>query len=241
VQGLVRTRDNDGMSLPRLKPVERSTLWDGAYASLKSALLAGRLAPGERLVLRKVADDLGISLTPVRDAVNRLIAEKVLERGGLGPAGAAIVPLLTADQFSQLMTVRSSLEPMAAAAAAEHASKAELDAVEAFLVDMKRSVKENRTERYLEAHYKFHFGIYAMCRMPIVQEIIESAWLRCAPTLTLALPENIPSLKRYASHVATLASLRRGDGEKAAEAILADIESARKDISAMLLEQSARE
>lgn len=228
------------MSLPRLKSVAHGTLWDRAYVSLKSALLAGRLAPGERLVLRKVADDLGISLTPVRDAVNRLIAEKVLERGGLGPAGAAIVPLLSADQFSQLMTVRSSLEPMAAVAAASHASKRELDAVESFLVDMKRSVKENRTERYLEAHYKFHFGIYAMCKMPIVEEIIESAWLRCAPTLTLALPENIPSLKRYSSHVATLAALRRGEGEKAAEAIRADIESARKDISAMLLEKAAR-
>jgi DNA-binding GntR family transcriptional regulator len=228
------------MSLPRLKSVQHGTLWDRAYVSLKSALLAGRLAPGERLVLRKVADDLGISLTPVRDAVNRLVAEKVLEHGGLGPAGGALVPLLSADQFSQLMTVRSSLEPMAAAAAAGHATKPELDAVEAFLVEMKRSVKENRTEKYLEAHYKFHFGIYAMCKMPIVQEIIESAWLRCAPTLTLALPENIPSLKRYASHVATLAALRRGDGDKAAEAIRADIESARKDISAMLREQAKR-
>jgi DNA-binding GntR family transcriptional regulator len=228
------------MSLPRLKSVEHGTLWDRAYVSLKSALLAGRLAPGERLVLRKVADDLGISLTPVRDAVNRLVAEKVLEHGGLGPAGGAVVPLLSADQFSQLMTVRASLEPMAAAAAAAHATKPELDAVEAFLVEMKRSVKENRTEKYLEAHYKFHFGIYAMCKMPIVQEIIESAWLRCAPTLTLALPENIPSLKRYASHVATLAALRRGDGDKAAEGIRADIESARKDISAMLREKPLR-
>ncbi|MDB5883094.1 MAG: Transcriptional regulator, GntR family [Ramlibacter sp.] len=228
------------MSLPRLKSVEHGPLWDRAYVSLKSALLAGRLAPGERLVLRKVADDLGISLTPVRDAVNRLVAEKVLEHGGLGPAGGAVVPLLSADQFSQLMTVRSSLEPMAAAAAAAHAGKAELSAVEAFLVEMKRSVKENRTEKYLEAHYKFHFGIYAMCKMPIVLEIIESAWLRCAPTLTLALPENIPSLKRYASHVATLAALRRGEGEKAAEAIRADIESARKDISAMLRDKAER-
>jgi DNA-binding GntR family transcriptional regulator len=58
--------------------------------------------------------------------------------------------------------------------------------------------------------------------------------------LTLALPENIPSLKRYASHVATLAALRRGDGEKAAQAIRADIESARKDISAMLREAASR-
>src|SRR3569623_8367 len=92
-------RHNAVMSLPRLKSVEHGPLWDRAYVSLKSALLAGRLAPGERLVLRKVADDLGISLTPVRDAVNRLIAEKVLERRGLGPAGGAIVPLLSADQF----------------------------------------------------------------------------------------------------------------------------------------------
>src|SRR3954452_1517729 len=107
------TRHNASMSLPRLKSVEHGPLWDRAYVSLKSALLAGRLAPGERLVLRKVADDLGISLTPVRDAVNRLVAEKVLEHGGLGPAGGAVVPLLNADQFSQLMTVRSSLEPMA--------------------------------------------------------------------------------------------------------------------------------
>ena len=228
------------MSLPRLKSIERSTLWDRAYLALKSALLAGRYAPGERVVLRHVADDLGISLTPVRDAVNRLIAEKVLERGGLGPAGAAIVPLLDEDQFSQLMTVRASLEPLAAAAAATHATAERIDAVERFLLEMKRSVKENRTEKYLEAHYQFHFGIYAMCEMPIVEEIIESVWLRCAPTLTLALPENIPSLKRYGSHVATIAALRKGDGEAAAAAVRGDFDSARKDIGAMLREKAGR-
>lgn len=232
-----RTRHNVSMSTPRLKSIEHSTLWDRAYDALKSALLAGRFAPGERVVLRRVADDLGISLTPVRDAVNRLIAEKVLVRGGLGPAGAAMVPLLDEDQFNQLMIVRSSLEPIAAAAAAMHATPERIDAVEAFLVEMKRSVRENRTEQYLDAHYKFHFGIYAMCGMPVVEEIIESAWLRCAPALTLALPENIPSLKRYSSHVATIAALRKGDSEAAASAIRGDIESAREDIGAMLRER----
>ena len=217
-----------------MHPIERDTLWDRAYVALKSALLAGRFAPGERVVLRQVADDLGISLTPVRDAVNRLIAERILERGGVGQGGGATVPLLNADQFGQLMTVRSSLEPLAAAAAAARATPEQLDEVEAFLVEMKRSVKENRTEQYLEAHYRFHFGIYAVCKMPIVLEIIESAWLRCGPTLTLALPEYIPGLKRYASHVATLSALRRGDGERAAVAIRADIDSARKDIGALL-------
>ncbi|MDB5732755.1 MAG: GntR family transcriptional regulator [Variovorax sp.] len=228
------------MSPPRLESLERSTLWDRAYASLKAALLAGRFAPGERVVLRQVADDLGISLTPVRDAVNRLIAEKVLERGGLGPAGAAIVPLLDEDQFRQLMTVRASLEPMAAAAAAAHATPERIDAVERFLQEMKRSVEESRTEQYLAAHHRFHFGIYDLCGMPIVEEIIESTWLRCAPTLTLALPQNIPSLKRYGAHVATVAALRRGDGEAAAAAVRGDIDSAREDIGAMLRHKAGR-
>jgi DNA-binding GntR family transcriptional regulator len=228
------------MTSPRLNSIERSTLWDRAYLALKDAILAGRFAPGSRVVLRQVADDLGISLTPVRDAVNRLIAEKVLERGGLGPGGAAIVPLLDADQFSQLMTVRSSLEPMAAEAAAVHTTPEGLHAVERLLVEMKRSVQENRTEQYLQAHYQFHFRIYDMCQMPIVEEIIENAWLRCAPTLRLALPEYIPGLKRYECHVATLAALARGDGVSAAVAIRSDIESAREDITALLALQQER-
>lgn len=228
------------MSLPPLSSLERSPLWDRAYGALKAALLAGRYPPGERVVLRQVADDLGISLTPVRDAVNRLTAERVLERGGPGPAGAAVVPLLKEEQFRELMIVRASLEPVAAAAAAEKATREQVDRVEEFLDAMKRSVEERRLDEYLEAHYQFHFRIYRICGMPAIEEIIESLWLRCAPTLTLALPENIPSLKRFGSHVATVTALRRHDGEAAGAAIRADINSACRDICAMLRERAAR-
>lgn len=219
---------------PRLPSIARGALWDRVYAALEAALLSGRYAPGERVVLRDVADELGVSLTPVRDAVNRLVAEKVLDRGGVGQGGGAVVPLLDADQFDQLMTVRAGLEPVAARAATLHATPEALAGIEASLAEMKRSVKERRTAQYLDAHYRFHFGIYALCRMPIVQDVIESAWLRCAPTLTLALPEYIPSLKRYPFHEAALDALRRGDGDAAAEAVRDDIESARADICALL-------
>lgn len=220
---------------PRLVRIDRDTLWDRAHASLKDALLAGRFAPGERIVLRDVADSLGISLTPVRDAVNRLIAERILERGGVGQGGGATVPMLDADQFAQLMSIRSSLEPMATAVAAQRATDKQLDAVEVSLREMKRSVEEHQIDRYLAAHYRFHFGIYAICEMPIVLEMIEATWLRCGPALTLALPEYIPGLKRYKFHAAALASLRKRDGEKAGAAIKADIESAKADLGAMLV------
>ena len=218
----------------RLTTLAKTTLWDSAYLALKSALLEGRYAPGDRIVLRDVAEELGISLTPVRDAVNRLTAEKILDRGGVGNGGGATVPLLNTHQFRQLMTVRSSLEPVACAAAAQHADVAQLDAIEACLFAMKRSVSEHHKEQYLAEHYRFHFGIYALCRMPIVLEMIENAWLRCSPALTLALPEYIPGLKRYEFHVAALSALRRGDGAQAASAIRADIDSARDDICLLL-------
>ena len=222
----------------RLTTLAKTTLWDSAYLALKSALLEGRYAPGDRIVLRDVAEELGISLTPVRDAVNRLTAEKILARGGVGNGGGATVPLLNAGQFRQLMTVRSSLEPVACAAAAQHASVLQLDAVEVSLMAMKRYVRAHHKQHYLAEHYRFHFGIYAACKMPIVLEIIENAWLRCGPTLTLSLPEYIPGLKRYEFHVAALAALRRGDAEQAATAIRADIESARDDIC-LLLEKAS--
>ena len=97
------------------------------------------------------------------------------------------------------MTVRSSLEPVALAAAVRLATASQLDAVESCLTAMKRSVKLRHHEQYLATHYRFHFEIYAICAMPIVQEMIEGVWLRCGPTLTLALPKYIPGLKRYES------------------------------------------
>ena len=224
----------------RLNTLAKATLWDSAYLALKSALLEGRYAPGDRIVLRDVAEELGISLTPVRDAVNRLSAEKILHRGSVGNGGGATVPLLTTDQFRQLMTVRSSLEPVAVAAAARLATASQLDAVESCLIAMKRSVREHHQEKYLAEHYRFHFGIYAICAMPIVQEMIEGVWLRCGPTLTLALPEYIPGLKRYEFHVAALAALRRRDAKQAAAAIRSDIESAQADIC-LLLDKANRQ
>lgn len=218
----------------RLEPIERDTLWDRAYAALRSALLAGRYRPGDRIVLRQVADELGISLTPVRDAVNRLIAERVLERGGVGQGGGAVVPMLSPDQFDQLMTVRASLEPTAVEVAARQATPQRLAPVAEALDAMKQAITAGDTDRYLQAHHQFHFGIYGLCDMPILQDIVESVWLRCGPTLNLALPQFKPGLKRLGHHEATLAALREAQGSAAAAQVRADIESARADIRAIL-------
>lgn len=217
-----------------LKLINKDTLWDKAYLSLRNALLAGKFVPGERIILRKVAQDLGISLTPVRDAINRLAAENVLERGGVGQGGGAAVPLLTSNEFDQLMTIRSSLEPLAAETAAKNASKAEINEISKLLDEMRDLAETGNLASYLDAHYKFHFGIYKLAKQPILIQAIEGAWLRCGPTLNLALPEYKPGQKRHKHHLAALTALKKGDGVSVARAIRADIESARLDICNLL-------
>src|SRR2546430_826839 len=61
-----------------LKRIEREPLWDLAHAQLQDALLAGRFEPGTVLTLRSLAESFGTSITPVRDAVTRLVAQGVL-------------------------------------------------------------------------------------------------------------------------------------------------------------------
>ena len=94
-----------------------------AYAALRAALRTGGWHPGQHLREDDVAAWLGVSRTPVREAVRRLVAEGLLV---LGPWNGALVAELGADQIAGLYAVRESLEGTAASSAAEQATKAEI-------------------------------------------------------------------------------------------------------------------
>ncbi|ARP88649.1 GntR family transcriptional regulator [Bordetella genomosp. 9] len=217
-----------------LQPIDRGTLWDRAYAALREALLTGRYEPGHRILLRDIAAELGISLTPVRDAVNHLIAERILRRGTGGQGGGAVVPEVDAGQLRQLLIMRAELESRAAHEAAAHVTPADLETLRGLLADMKRLIDADGHQGYLDVHRRFHFHIYAMSGMDILEDAIETLWLRCGPVLNLVLPEYVPYLKRMDYHAEAVAALARGDADGAAHAIRCDILEAGRYIQALL-------
>lgn len=171
----------------RIAPVQRAgTLGDQACHSLRAALRQGALAPGERLTTRRVAATLGVSLTPAREALNRLAAEQVLE---MGEDRSITVPLLTRARYREILAIRLELEGLAAreacTALAAPASMARLrslyDAHEAaFLArDPAGSLRHNED---------FHFTIYAAAGMKLLLRMIESLWLQVGPTMRLLFP-----------------------------------------------------
>ncbi len=209
-----------------MKQVERMPLWDQAYAELRRALLAGRFQPGQRILLRDTAEELGISLTPVRDAVNRLIAEHVLERGSPGQGGGAIVPQIALPRFQELLTIRCDLEARAAWCAAQRATKDDVRRLRQQLDRMRALISSPHLDGYLDLHRAFHFGLYRTSQMPILEGLIENVWLRCGPVLNYVLPDYVLTAKGTDLHAIALDALARGDADGAADAIRRDIREA---------------
>jgi DNA-binding transcriptional MocR family regulator len=98
-----------------ISAVGRQTLNDRVYRELKKSIMSGAFKPGSELKLRSVAEALGTSLMPVRDAMRRLMAERALE---MRPSRTIAIPVLSADQFLEIRAIRLLLEGEAVTRAA---------------------------------------------------------------------------------------------------------------------------
>src|SRR5262249_18516943 len=94
-----------------MSKIEYKTLNDRAYDEIKKGLMAGKISPGQPVVIRTLAENYGISATPVREALQRLVAERLLE---MLPNRSIAVPELSAEKFVELVRIRTALEGLAA-------------------------------------------------------------------------------------------------------------------------------
>ena len=168
------------------------TLAEAAYERVAASLMEGGYVPGDRLATRTLAAQLGVSLTPAREAVLRLVSEGALE---LRNPRTIVVPTLSAQQFREIYCIRHALEPMAAKIAAHHLTDEDAKALERSLERMTGYYARGDFRQAFRSNREFHFRIYAAAGMPLVLAFIQAAWLRVGPTFrllypTLAVPED---------------------------------------------------
>ncbi|SFE93053.1 GntR family transcriptional regulator [Roseivivax sediminis] len=203
--------------------LEHAPLWMRVRHQIKQALLAGRFEPGETLTLRSLSEMFGISVTPVRDALTHLVAQGILEAG---PRNAAVVPDVSADQLREILLVRTELEGRAARDAATRASPEMVARVRTQLDIMRRLIRDRDFGTYLDEHRKFHFMIYSIAGVSLLNELIENLWLRTGPILTYVIPDYVTSLRGSDHHARIVEAIAAGDADTAGAEIVADIEEA---------------
>lgn len=146
-----------------------------AYQSIKQRITDGTFSPGYRLVLNRLADDLGVSVVPVREAVRMLEAEGLVtfERN----VGAQVAMLDPAEYRTTMQTL-SLVEGYATAISAPHITADDLTRARAINDRMAASLKHFDPVEFTRLNLEFHGVLFEHCPNPHVLELVHRGWAR---------------------------------------------------------------
>nr|WP_245396619.1 FCD domain-containing protein [Jiella sonneratiae] len=199
-----------------LSVAPRKSLVSHVEEALQQALIEGRLKPGTRLVTRELADNLGMSITPVREALVRFVASGVLTAE---PSQSFRVPNLTGEQYSEICEVRKAVEGLAASKAAERISPAAIAQMESLLGQYLAEKSADDHHLALRLNKEFRFVLYQAADMPTLERVIELLWLKAGPGFNYLYDGDRRTITEHTNYDDLLKALRQRQPHAARQAI----------------------
>ncbi|KAA2313321.1 GntR family transcriptional regulator [Pseudooceanicola sediminis] len=200
------------------------------YRDLRARVLHGVLAPGQAVTIQGLTQDLGAGMTPVREALRRLMAEGALEFRGNRRIS---VPVLTASDVEQLRHARLALEPDLARRACLTARPQDIAALQAIDAKLDEAIRRGNVHGYLVENHHFHAHLNALAGAPILWGLVEGLWLRFGPSLRVVCGQfgtrNLPDM-----HKDLIDAMKMGNAEAAAMAMAGDVEQGMEMIAQAL-------
>lgn len=207
----------------QMQKIMHHTLHEQARLNIRESLMSGLFAPGEVLTIRGLASDLGISATPIRDALKSLAAEGVLVTL---PNRSIAVPTMKREQFQELRMIRVALEGLCAELAAPRMSEETLRTLAAQHRQMEDSIRSGSVRDYMQLNEAFHRTIYQAAERDTLLGYIENLWLRVGPYLTLLFRSADFHGEATQAHARILEALKAGNAIGARQAVQHDINAA---------------
>jgi DNA-binding GntR family transcriptional regulator len=211
-----------------LQRVQASSVQEMAYREIKSGLLRGTFEPGQQLTLQDMAERLGTSMMPVREAFRRLIAEKALE---VRSNRSVAIPILDAERIADVTRVRLLVEGAAVEWAAAHVTRAGIQRLARLTEAMDEALAAGDGYRYLMGDYQFHFALYEHAGSQTLMPVIESLWLQVRPSLHFLRQSGVDLAN--VNHIAIVSCLRAGDASGARTALERDLADAAAKMMAL--------
>ncbi len=193
--------------------IQRTVVSTAVYDAVKEMLFDGTWVPGDRIDRKALAVRLGVSPTPVNDALHRLTGEGLVEsriRDGF------FVPDYSDEDLADLFAVRAGIEGVAARLCAEEALPGEVEKLCALFDPFSRGIPPERTEEYLRADKSFHAGLLAAsgsARLREVERFFGHVFRSYEHGLVRSPGETLPEHRRI------IEALRSRDGREAQAAM----------------------
>ncbi|MEP3326208.1 MAG: GntR family transcriptional regulator [Nitratireductor sp.] len=227
----------DDLTAPPLPEEEALPLSEIVYAKLRRSLMRAEMKPHERLKVRDLAQKMGTSETPVREALFQLAHEGAIE---IRPRYYIRVRRLSAAEYTDIRDIRMKLEPLAAERALPHIDDAAIDALALTHDALVEAEATGDWHTALQSNFDFHFGLYSRSGMQTLTEVLEGLWIRIGPLLSDLYPHAHPTYAERHQHINVLDALRARDAYALREAIRMDLVEGGRNLRQHLLEYESR-
>lgn len=207
-------------ALRHAEPVQGAgALHDRLFRALRTRIMHGGLVPGAAITLRGLGEEYGVSMTPAREAVRRLVAEGALT---LSSSGRISTPELSGERIEELASIRALLEPELASRALPRAHPALIDRLEALNEAVGASIRAGSAQGYIRTNLEFHRMLYLRAQAPAMLAMVETVWLQLGPTMA-KLYGRLNRTEPPRGHRLMVAALRAGDEPGLRLAVRADV------------------
>jgi GntR family transcriptional regulator, carbon starvation induced regulator len=186
---------------------------DRAHEALRENILSGTYAPGSRLVLSRLAHELGMSFIPVREALQRLESERLVRSSR--NRGARVAPLSIED-MRDIYETRLVLEDHALRTAMQRLDPATIDHAEQALHGMERGFARGDQPAAFASHQDFHFALYRPAGSAWTLHLIGQLWSSAERYVRLAASVRGDPAEFVAEHASILEAVTNGDVDTAA-------------------------
>jgi DNA-binding GntR family transcriptional regulator len=215
---MAQPRPTEGSGFLRdVAPIARVTLHEEVLTRLRDMIIEGVLPPGSRINEGQVGASLGVSRTPLREAIKTLVSEGLVE---LLPAKGAIVRHFGEQDVFHILEVLKSLEQTAARLLCTQAADAELDALSALHDEMMMLYGRRDRLAYFKCNQSIHSGLVRASGNPVLAEMHEQLQSRIKRVRFVGNDRPDRWAGAVAEHEEMSAAWRARDGERLA-AILA--------------------
>lgn len=192
---------------------------DRVFRQLRTRIMHGEILPGVSLTLRGIGNEFGVSMTPAREAVRRLVAEGALT---LSHTGRVSTPELSPERIEELAALRALIEVELATRALPRAHLALIERLQTINTAVAEAVAHRDAVSYIRTNLEFHRTLYLRAQAPAMLAMTETVWLQMGPTMR-SLYGRLRRTDPPQYHRTIIAALRAGDEPSLRLAVRSDV------------------
>lgn len=199
---------------------------DQIFDELERSILTGEFERDELLTEMRLSEKLGVSRTPIREALRRLDQEHIIS---LTPKGARVIGITDSD-ISDIYTIRLRIEGMAGVLAAQRRTEEDIERLRSILDLQEFYTEKGDSDKIKNYDSEFHLALYEICRCPTLLETLEPLHRKVIKFRKVSVEHPGRAQKSYEEHRAIFEAILNKDAESAEKLISDHIENARKSI-----------